>query len=104
MLLVLAALPALAAAQPPSTLSPPLIQQNEQPASPDLPEKPTGAPVQPAIAVDAEDSGAAIRGIDFVGVDGQERVAQAARRFLGRPAWRQKRAADRKSRRLNSSH
>ncbi|WP_176599324.1 ShlB/FhaC/HecB family hemolysin secretion/activation protein [Sphingobium sp. 15-1] len=93
MLLVLAALPALAAAQPPSTLSPPLIQQSEQPAAPNLNENPPGAPVQRAIAVDAEDSGAAIRGIDFVGVDAPERVAQAARHFLGRPASRQTLAA-----------
>ena len=93
MLLVLAALPALAAAQPPSTLSPPLIQQSEQPAAPDLMEKPAGAPVQRAIAVDAEDSGAAIHGIDFAGVDAPERVAQAARRFLGRPASREMLAA-----------
>lgn len=89
MLLVLAALPALAAVQPPSTLSPPLIQQSEQPAAPNLPEQPKDIPAQSAIVVEAEDSGANIRGIDFVGVDAPERVAQAARQFLGRPASRQ---------------
>ncbi|BBD99131.1 ShlB/FhaC/HecB family hemolysin secretion/activation protein [Sphingobium amiense] len=93
MLLVLAALPAPAAAMPPSTLSPPLIQQGEQPAAPNIPEKANGAPLRGDVAVDADDSSAAIRGIDFVGVDAPERVAHAARQFLGRPASRQTLAA-----------
>ncbi|WP_022681689.1 ShlB/FhaC/HecB family hemolysin secretion/activation protein [Sphingobium bisphenolivorans] len=90
MLLALATLPFLTAAQPPSaTLAPPLIEQRDQsPALPDANTPPRTSP-DAAIAVDAENNAVAIRGIDFVGVEAPEPVAQAARQYLGRPASRQ---------------
>ena len=79
----------LAAQSLAAPLTPPLIEQGRDEDRVAIPEANDPANVKPGelVAVDAAASAAAIKGVSFVGVDAPARVADAARPFLGRPAW-----------------
>lgn len=91
-----AALPLMLAASPLAVPgAPPLIEQGRDQDRPQIPDSTDrqSAPQGEVVAVDAQASAAAIRGVDFVGLDAPAIVADAARPFLGRPASRETLAA-----------
>ena len=85
--LISAAAPWLLAAQTsPTLLAPPLIEQATQPRPGEGQGQRVPPPTSGRIAVQAGDNSTIIRAIDFVGVEAPERVAQAAKAYLGKPA------------------
>ncbi|WP_443970434.1 ShlB/FhaC/HecB family hemolysin secretion/activation protein [Sphingobium sp. CR28] len=85
-----ALMPLLLAAQPAvGPLAPSLIEQGTPVPQPETP-KPAPPPSQNAlIDVDAGEAGAPIQRIEFLGAEAPERVAEAARGFIGQSASRE---------------